>query len=211
MLVDDHTVLRAGLRLLINSRDDMEVVAEADNLRQVLSLVQTSKPDVVILDLTLPGGAALPLIGPITESEPAPRVLVLTMHNQAAYVRAAMAAGAGGYVVKTIPEQELLAAVLQVHRGRLVIDLDDEKSTKAVFAQLTGLSRPDLVSAPLSDREREVLNLLGKGHTNAEIALRLELSPKTVATYRARIGEKLGLKSTVDFVKYAADLGGDTD
>jgi two-component system response regulator NreC len=172
-------------------------------------LVAAEAPDVLLLDLTLPGGGSLPLVESVTDQEAGPRVLILTMHNAPAYVRAALAAGATGYVVKTIREQDLINAIRAVHRGQVFVDLDDNDLTASVFgssAQVGATGQP-LHSAKLSGREAEVLRLLGQGYTNQAVAERLQLSPKTVATYRARIAEKLGLKTTVNFVKYAADIG----
>ena len=208
-LADDHVVLRAGLRMLANSQADMEVVAEADNGPDALARVQAHHPDVLLLDLTMPNGGSMELIERISSLEEAPRILVLTMHDDPAYVRAALAAGGAGYVVKTVSEQDLLAAIREVARGGVVINLDDPERTARVFG-VTALRKPGdqtARKAQLSDRETEVLRLLGQGFTNQAVAERLDLSPKTVATYRARIADKLGLKSTVDFVKYAADTG----
>lgn len=209
MLVDDHKVLRAGLRALINQQQDLEVVAEADTAREARGQVDRTQPELVVLDLTLPGGGSLELISELVERGPLPRVLVLSMHNDPAYARAALGAGATGYVVKTVSEEDLLAAVRAVRRGKAVVDLDDEARTASVF----GLGGPLAVRGPnratvgLSPREREVLRHLGQGHTNQAVAEQLDISPKTVATYRARIGEKLGLKTTADFVRYASDTG----
>jgi two-component system response regulator NreC len=209
MLVDDHKVLRAGLRELINQQADIEVVAEADTACAAREMAGSTNLDIVVLDLTLPGGGSLELISELVERGPLPRVLVLSMHNDPAYARAALGAGATGYIVKTVSEEDLLAAIRSVRRGKAVVDLDDEARTASVF----GPGGPQAVRSPthgtigLSPREREVLSLLGHGHTNIEIAEKLDISPKTVATYRARIGEKLGLKTTSDFVRYATDTG----
>lgn len=209
MLVDDHKVLRSGLRALINQQPDLEVVAEADTTRAALDIVDRTSLDLVVLDLTLPGGGSLELIEQLVERGPLPRVMVLSMHNEPAYARAALGAGATGYIVKTVSEEDLLAAIRAVRRGKAVVDLDDESRTAQVF----GLGGSHAVNAPseatigLSQREREVLRLLGQGHSNQAVADRLDISPKTVATYKARIADKLGLKSTADFVRYATDTG----
>jgi DNA-binding NarL/FixJ family response regulator len=205
MLVDDHKVLRSGLRALINQQADLEVVAEADTTREARALVDSKHPDLVILDLTLPGGGSLELVSELVERGPLPRVMVLSMHNDPAYARAALGAGATGYVVKTVSEEDLLAAIRAVRRGKAVVDLDDEARTASVFG--AGGSQSIHATAGLSQREREVLSLLGHGHTNQSVAEQLDISPKTVATYRARIAEKLGLKTTADFVRYATDTG----
>lgn len=209
MLVDDHKVLRAGLRTLINQQSDLEVVAEADSAREALRHADGTPLDLVILDLTLPGGGSLELISELVERGPLPRVMVLSMHNDPAYARAALGAGATGYVVKTVSEEELLAAIRSVRRGKAVVDLDDEARTASVFGPggLRATRSPTDATVGLSPREREVLCLLGHGHANTEVAVKLDISPKTVATYRARIGEKLGLKTTADFVRYATDTG----
>jgi two-component system response regulator NreC len=209
MLVDDHKVLRAGLRALINQQPDLEVVAEADTAPEARARAASTPLDVVVLDLTLPGGGSLELISELVERHPGPRVLVLSMHNDAAYARAALGAGASGYVVKTVSEEDLLAAIRSVRRGKAVVDLDDEARTAAVFGPggMQTVRGPLPATIGLSERERQVLRLLGHGHTNTAIAEKLDISPKTVATYRARIGDKLGLKTTADFVRYATDTG----
>ncbi len=207
MLVEDHIVVRAGLRMLIDGQPDMEACAEAESASAAAPLIASAAPDVLLLDLTLPGGGSLQLVESLTDMEAAPRVLILTMHNAPAYVRAALAAGATGYVVKTIREQDLLSGIRAVYRGQVFVDLDDNARTASVFGSFAPATATDQPHLPgkLSCREVEVLRLLGHGHTNQAVAEQLQLSPKTVATYRARIAEKLGLKTTVDFVKYATD------
>jgi DNA-binding NarL/FixJ family response regulator len=209
MLVEDHTVVRAGLRMVIDGQPDMETCADVESAAAALPVLARHAPDVLVLDLTLPGGGSLPLIESITAQAAPPRVLILTMHNAPAYVRAALAAGATGYVVKTIQEQDLLNAIRAVYRGQVVVDLDDNSRTADVFASASapGTDVQAIAAARLSRREVEVLRLLGQGHTNQAVAENLQLSPKTVATYRARIAENLGLRTTVEFVKYAADTG----
>lgn len=209
MLVDDHNVLRTGLKLMINAQPDMEVVAESDNSRDVFTIASGTQPDLILLDLTLPGGPSIPVIEKLSALASPPRVLVLTMHDDPAYVRAALGAGAKGFIVKTIGEAELLQAIRAVRSGRLVVDLDNESQTAKVFQSLNARRHGAdwVVSEKLSSREAEVLRLLGRGFSNQNIAEQLDLSPKTVATYRARIGEKLGLHSTAEFVKYCLDTG----
>ena len=209
MLVDDHTVVRAGMRALFDRQADMEVVAEADTAAAAFQQATIFQPDVVLLDLTMPGGGSLALIAKLVKQEPPPHVLVLSMHDDPAYARSALAAGATGYVVKTVSQQDLLAAVHAVRRGQVFVDLDDEAKTASVFGSAgpAGRVSSEAGGAKLSAREVEVLRLLGQGHTNQAIAEQLDISPKTVATYRARIADKLGLKTTADFVRYATDTG----
>jgi two-component system, NarL family, response regulator NreC len=159
MLVDDHTVLRAGLRLLVNSQADMEVVAEANNSRDAVAQAVMCHPEVLVLDVTLPGGASLPIISEVMERGINVHVLMLTMHDDAAYVRAALAAGATGYVVKTIREQDLLQAIRDTHRGRMVIDLDDEGANASVFSSLLQPGMRHSHTPRLSARETQVLSL----------------------------------------------------
>lgn len=205
MLVDDHTVLRTGLKVLINRQADMEVVGEAGTGREMLQVAPKVRPEVVVLDLSMPGGPSLPLIQQLQNQNSNLQVMILSMHDDPAYVRAALAAGAKGYVVKTISEADLLAAIRMVHRGRVFVDLDDEARTAEVFQAYSRLHAPTPIK--LSEREIEVLKLLGQGMTNQAIAEQLDISPKTVATNRARLAEKLGLKTTAEYVKFAADHG----
>lgn len=207
MLVDDHTVVRAGLRAVFERQPDMTVVAETDSAAAAMALVGRNQPDVLLLDLTLAGGGSMELVKTLQTQNAPVRVLVLTMHDDPAYAKAALAAGATGYVVKTISEQDLLTAVRAVHRGQVFVDLDDKDLTANVFAASAGGRWTDKAIAGLSARELDVLRGLGRGYTNQQIAEHLDISPKTVATYRARVAEKLGLKSTADFVRYASDTG----
>jgi two-component system response regulator NreC len=207
MLVDDHAVLRAGLRALFNQQPDMAVVAEASEAGEASKAAAEANAELIIVDLSLPGGGSLGLIERLRALTDPPKVLVLSMHDDPSYARAALAAGASGYVVKTVGEPDLLAAVRAVHRGRLFVDLDDEDRTNAVISDRASRSTTVNPVAKLSDRELEVLRLLGHGYGNQDVADRLELSPKTVATYRARIAEKLGLRTTADFVRYVANTG----
>lgn len=209
MLVDDHALLRAGLRALLDRQDDLAVVAEASTIAEALIHFSRDKPDLIILDLTMPGGGSLGFVKRVHDDVSPSRVLVLSMHDDPAYARAAIAAGAMGYVVKTISEQDLLGAVRSVRRGHLIVDLDDEEKTASVFSSSahSPRSKTEAAAAKLSDRETAVLLLLGQGYTNQAVADKLDISPKTVATYRARIGEKLGLKSTPELVKYVIDTG----
>jgi DNA-binding NarL/FixJ family response regulator len=203
LLVDDHTIVRAGLRALLDRQPDMTVIAEAENIAEAKAAIERERPDVLVLDLTLPGGGSLDLIRALQTRQDPPHVLVFTMHDDPAYARAALSAGAIGYAVKTVSEQTLLAAVRAARSGQVFIDLDDDARTASVL----GAGREHGTVSKLSDRELEVLTLLGRGHTSQEVAERLDVSPKTVATYKARIAEKFGLKTTADFVKYATDTG----
>jgi DNA-binding NarL/FixJ family response regulator len=200
VLADDHTVLRAGLRMLLNAQPDMEVVGEAADAREALAHALAAAPDVLTLDLTMPGGGSLKLVEQLRERLPQTHVLVLTMHDDPAYCRAALGAGAAGYVVKTAADAQLLTAIRAVARGRLFVD-------PGLPGAGGGPAAAPAEAHPLSAREREVLTLLAQGHTNQVIADRLFLSVKTVETYRARIAEKLGLRTRADLIRYAVETG----
>jgi two-component system, NarL family, response regulator NreC len=210
LLADNHTILRAGLRVLLNSQPDLEVVGEAGNFQETLARVRALHPEVVILDLSMPGTNSMELLEHLRQELPQVRVLVLTMHDDPAYLRAALGAGASGYLVKTAAETELLSAIRAVHAGRTFIDLKLSGTLwQAVFAdQASPGQGPGLPQEmPLSRRESEVLELLALGYTHQQIADHLFLSTKTVETYRTRIAEKLGLRSRPDLIRYALDTG----
>ena len=208
LIADDHAVLRAGLRMLIGAQPDLEVVGEAADGDAALRKALETRPDVVLMDITMPGSGGLKAIERIREECPKTRVLVLTMHDVPAYLRSALAAGASGYVVKSAADSELLSAIRSVHRGRTVLDpaLAATVVQSALGKRAVG-SQAGVPVNPLSPREREVLDLVAQGYTNQQIADRLGLSIKTVETYRTRLVEKLGLRSRADLVRYALDSG----
>lgn len=200
-IVDDHTVLRAGLKLLINGQSDLEVIGEAAGPADGLTLIRDLQPDVVTLDLSMPQGGGLKMLDEIRCSEVLSRVLVLTMHDDPAYFRSAMNAGASGYVVKTAADSELFTAIRAVHQGRMFVSMLSQKAENMLVP-----SSSDFVK-PLSDREQQVLVGLAKGYTNKEIGEQINLSVKTIETYRARVATKLKLRSRADMVRYAIAQG----
>ena len=206
LVADDHAVLRAGLRLLINTQSDMEAVGEAGDFAEAVRLARTARPDVLILDLTMPGGSAVQTIERLVRECPQTRVVVLTMHDDPSYLRAALAAGAFGYVVKKAADSELLSAIRAVSQGRAFVDLD-LSGAGAVLADEAEGDAESGRGRSLSQREREVLGLLAQGHTNQAVADRLFLSVKTVESYRARLMHKLGLGSRADLIRYAVEAG----
>jgi two-component system response regulator NreC len=210
LLADEHAILRAGLRILINSQPDMEVVAEAQDGREVLSAAKSSQPDVSVLDIILPEVRGLKVIEQLQQDFPQAKVLVFTGQDNPSYIRTALAAGATGYVVKTATETELLTAIRAVHLGRIFVAA--QLSSNQVHAILGSRRRLDRTTTaekpnPLSARELQVLELLAQGYTNQEIGERLHLSVKTVETYRLRISDKLGLRGRANLTRYAADMG----
>ena len=208
LIVDDHAVLRAGLRMLMGGQPDMEVVGEAADGEEAVRQIPDTRPDVVLMDITMPGIGGIKAIEKIRRARPETRILVLTMHDVPAYLRSVLAAGASGYVVKRAADTELLSAIRGVHRGRTV--LDPALATRVVQGGLRRRSPAGQAAGPasvLSQREREVLELVAQGFTNQQIADRLGLSVKTVETYRSRLVEKLGLRSRAELVRYALDSG----
>lgn len=205
LLADDHAVLRAGLHHLIDAQPDMEVVGEAGNGQEALRQTKALTPDVLTLDLSMPGGSVIPVIERLRQECPKTRVLVLTMHDDPAYLRTVLAAGGSGYVVKKAAADELLTAIRAVHQGRAFVDLDLGSGASPTL--LDASARSAGTAGVLSQREREVLELLAQGHTNQAIADKLFLSVKTIETYRTRIADKLGLRTRADLVRYALEMG----
>jgi two-component system response regulator NreC len=208
MIVDDHAILRAGLRMLVNAQADMEVVSEASDGEKAIQVVQESKPDVTLLDLTMPRVSGMRALQEITRNCRETRVLVLTMHDDPAYLRSALAAGASGYLLKRAVDSELIAAIRAVHRGGIFVDprlasilVQDvlaKKGTKAGSTQTTNI---------LSDRELQVLGLVARGYTSAQIAKQISVGVKTVETYRSRFAEKLELRTRADVIRFAVQMG----
>ncbi|WP_322815276.1 response regulator transcription factor [Chloroflexus sp.] len=200
LLVDDHAVLRAGLRLLFDGQADLRVIGEAEDVRTAVVQATTLQPDLILLDLSLTGSSGLAAIPALRTVAPHSRILVLTMHDDEGYVRQALAAGANGYVLKRAADAELIAAIRAVLRGELYIH---PALTRQLLEDLLPQTPALSPWESLSEREREVLLLVARGYTATEIAEQLSLSPKTVETYRTRGMEKLGLRSRAALVQYA--------
>jgi DNA-binding NarL/FixJ family response regulator len=201
LLVDDHAVLRAGLRLLIDAQSDMHVIGEAGDTREALMLAERLHPNLILLDLTLPGLGGIAALPALRKAAPSARVLILTMHDDESYLKQALRSGAAGYVLKKAADNELLSAVRAVMRGEIYVH---PAMTRVLIEDLLPLSHaPDDPWQSLSERERETLILVARGHTSAEIAEQLTLSPKTVETYRMRGMEKLELRSRAALVQFA--------
>jgi len=208
MIADDHAILRAGLRMLVNAQADMEVVSEAPDGEKAVQTARESKPDVALLDLTMPRVGGMKALQEMTRDCRETRVLVLTMHDDPAYLRSALAAGASGYLLKRAVDAELIAAIRAVHRGGvfvdprlaniLVQDVLKKRSRKA------GSTRPANI---LSHRELQVLRLVARGYTSAQIAQQIFVGVKTIETYRSRLAEKLGLRTRSDVVRFAVQMG----
>ena len=210
LIVDDHAIVRAGLRMLINPQPDMEVVGEAADGHEALCQARAANPDVLTLDLTMPGGGGLKILERLGQACPQTRVLVLTMHEDPSYLRAALAAGATGYVAKSAVDGELLTAIRSIAQGRTFVTMAlGDRGTRQVLGDppTRADSPPRAPVKLLSPREQEVLELLAQGYTNKEVGTRLCLSVKTIETHRAHIGDKLGLRSRADLTRYALEVG----
>ena len=199
MLADDHAILRAGLRMLLEAQPDMAVVAEAADGEEAIRRAGGSRPDVAVVDLSMPGLSGVETLERLRREVPSTRLLVLTMHDDPGYARLALAAGASGHVIKDAESAELLAAIRAVHRGRTFVQVGSEPAAPAT------LERP--ATPTLSPRERQVLGLLAHGHTNREVADRLSLSVKTVETHRSHINRKLHVHSTGELIRLSALSG----
>jgi two-component system response regulator NreC len=209
LIADDHAVLRAGLRMLIDAQSDMKVVGEAADGAETVNRARALEIDVVLLDLSMPGPPSTVTIERLARLDPSPRVLVLTMHDDPVYLRGALQAGASGYVVKKAADVELLSAIRVVHRGGTFVNLtrpgeaERGQEVRRVLRDSPAAGQP----RPLSRREAEVLRLLAQGHTNQEAADRLSVSIKTIETHRKRLGDKLGLKSRAELFRFAVESG----
>ena len=206
ILADDHKIVREGLRLLIESQTEMQVVGEANNGLEVLELVRTLHPEVIVMDLSMPDLSGLQTTTRLRIEWPEVRVVVLTVHEDESYLRQLCAAGAAGYVLKRSAGTELIDAIRAVAGGGLYFDR--ALAARALASQVgRASSHAQPQAADLSDREREVLRLVARGFSNKEIAAKLVVSVKTVETYRARIGQKLGLLSRAAMVQFALQQG----
>jgi len=206
LIADDHSVLRAGLKMLLAAQSDIEVVGEAADGVEVSRRARELRPDVVLLDLSMPGPHSGDVIRQVLRVCPKTRVLILTMHDDAAYLRAALAAGAVGYLVKKAADSELMSAIRAVHAGRTFVDLTEDAGLPKL-SLVRNVSGQWQKPKKLSRREREVLRLLAQGNSNQQIADKIRLSVKTVETYRTRLSEKLGLKGRAELYRFAAESG----
>jgi two-component system response regulator NreC len=199
VIADDHSVVRRGLRQLLEAEDGVEVVAEAQDVDSALRYTRGHKPDVLVLDLNMPGGSTLEAIPAIRKESPDTKIVILTMQNEPAYAREALGAGVLGYVLKEAADTELVEAVRRAAAGDTY--LNPRLGARVAAAPPPG--PPD----GLSEREVEVLRMIALGHTNAEIAETLFLSVRTVETHRAHIQQKLRLGSRAELVRYAFEHG----
>ena len=208
LLADDHAVLRSGLKLLLNSQPDMEVLGEAKDGLEAINKAVELCPDIVLMDISMPGIAGLEATKRIKAKCPKIKILVLTMHDDENYLEEFLRRGASGYVVKKVADTELTAAIRAVSRDEIV--LQSTATKKLINNYLNISSSPKKRSEqenPLSEREQQVLKLIALGHTNKEISNTLFISIKTVETHRTRIMQKLNLNTRAQLVNYAIEKG----
>ena len=203
VLVDDHAILRSGLRRVLDAEPDIEVVGEAESAERAVFEAIANKPDVVVMDLVMPGKSGIEGMPAVFQAVPDVKVLVLSMQDDPRYVREAFEAGAAGYVLKEAADTEVVGALRAVASGERYVH--PTLGARLVAAEAEERKRAE--ADPLSEREREVLRLLALGHTNQEIAKMLYISVRTAETHRAHIMQKLRLSSRAELVRYALENG----
>lgn len=202
LIADDHAVLRAGLRMLLNSQDTMQVVGEAGDGQETIKLALELNPDLILLDLSMSKLGGMEVLPILRKTVPTAKVLVLTMHDDDSYLRQTLRDGAAGYVLKKAADSELLSAIHAVMRGEVYVH---PSMTRVLLEDLLPIQSDNPNASPwdiLSEREQEVLTLVARGFTSSKIGEQLNLSPKTIETYRARGMEKLGLRSRAALVQF---------
>lgn len=203
LVVDDHAVVRSGLRRVLDAEKDIETIGDAANAERAVFEALEHKPDVVLMDVVMPGKSGIEAVPALLQAVPDVRVLILSMQDDPHYVREAFEAGASGYVLKEAADTDVVEAVRAVASGSRYVH--PALGAKLVAAETEERKRAE--SDPLSEREREVLRLLALGHTNQEIAALLYISVRTAETHRAHIMQKLSLSSRAELVRYALDHG----
>jgi two-component system response regulator NreC len=203
VLIDDHAVVRSGLRLLLEGQDDIEVIGEGGNGKDAIFRARALKPDVLLLDVVMPGESGIDVLPQVVKESPETRVLVLSMQDDPSYVREAFSAGASGYVLKEAVDEEVVSAIREIAAGGSYV----HPALGAKMVAADAAERAAAAADPLSDREREVLRLLALGHTNQEIAERLYISVRTAESHRAHIMQKLRLSTRAELVRYALTHG----
>jgi two-component system response regulator NreC len=203
LIVDDHAVVRAGLKLVLEAAEGIEPVGEAGSARDAIFEARSLKPEVILLDVLMPDQSGLDVIPTLLKENPDTKILVLSMQDDPHYVREALGAGASGYVLKEAADSEVVAAIREVASGGRYVH--PELGARLVDAETQERRRAE--EDPLSERESEVLRLLALGHTNQEIAKQLYISVRTAETHRAHIMQKLRLSSRAELVRYALAEG----
>jgi two-component system response regulator NreC len=207
LIAEDHRIVRDGLRMLLQSEPDFVIVAEAENGREAVARAKETRPDLAILDISMPDLSGLEATRLIKTESPQTQVLILTMHESDEYFFRALQAGASGYVLKKAATQDLIAAARAVAHGEAFLYPSVAKKLIGDYVRRVQHGAEEGGYTSLSDREREVLLLLAQGLSNREIADRLAITQSTLQTHRSHILEKLGLRTTADLIKYAVQHG----
>lgn len=203
LIADDHRILRAGLKSLLTSDSNLEVVGEATTGQEALQAAQALRPDIVLMDIGMPGNEGLEATREMIQVVPEARVLMLTMHEDSAMLQESLRAGASGYIIKRAAESELIDAIYAVRRGIIYVHPSLMRGLVTPVQKSTPSRREDPNTLTL--REVDILRLIVKGHTNRQIADALNISVRTVETHRANLMEKLNLHSRVELVRYASE------
>ncbi len=208
LLADDHTIVRQGLRALLDTHEDIEIVGEAENGRQAFEKTEQISPDIVVLDITMPYLNGIEATRKIKKMNPEIKVIVLTVHDSEEYVHQILQAGASGYLLKESAVSDLVSAINAVNKGDVFLSPTISKVVVKDYIKHTGGETRAFDSLDvLTSREREVLQLIAEGHTNREVARLLKLSVKTIDVHRARIKEKLNISDTAGLIKYSIRKG----
>ena len=207
LLADDHTILRAGLRMMLNAQPDFEVVGEAQDGRQAIQEAQRLQPDVILMDITMPDMNGIEATRQIKKLLPETKVLILTMHEHDEYVFQALRAGASGYMLKEAADTDLISALRVIQNGQFYLSPTAQSVMVGDYLQRVRTGEEKDSYSSLTEREREILKLVAEGYTNNKIAERLIISPKTVDTHRTHVMDKLNLHSRAELVKYAMRRG----
>jgi two-component system response regulator NreC len=207
LLADDHTILRAGLKMMLNAQPDMEVVGEAQDGHHALQEAQRLHPDIILMDITMPDMNGIEATRQIKKQLPDVKVLILTMHENDEYVFQALRAGASGYMLKEAADTDLISALHVVQSGDFYLSPTAQSVMVGDYLQRVHAGEEKDRYSSLTEREREILKLVAEGYTNNQIAERLVISPKTVDTHRTHIMDKLNLHSRAELVKYALRRG----
>jgi len=207
LLADDHTILRAGLRMMLNAQPDMEVIGEAQDGKQAINATMHLQPDIVLMDITMPDMGGIEATRQIKRIAPEVKVLVLTMHENDEYVFQALRAGASGYILKEAADTELITALHVLRSGQFYLSPSAQSVIVGDYLQRVHTGEEKDSYNNLTEREKETLELVAEGYTNNQIAERLVISPKTVDTHRTHVMDKLNLHSRAELVKYAMRRG----
>lgn len=205
LIADDHWVIRAGLRALLNSTPNVEVVGEAGDGYEVLEKLDTLQPDIILMDLSMPNLDGIETTRQVMKKAPSIKILILTIHEDEGLLKEAIKSGAVGYIVKRAAESELNTAIRAIQQGNMYVH---PALTRALMRDISPVTEPTMIPLEeLTPREIDVLRLLARGYTNRQIAEELSISPRTVEGHRANLSNKLGRSSRVDLVNYAEEHG----